>query len=65
MAEVGLVLFARTALAVMNEVLPPYGGKFSKHTFTRPQLMTILCLMRLMVRRLRAALPKYVNDDTE
>ena len=46
MAEVGLVLFARTALAVMQEVLPPYGSKFSKHTFTQPQLMTILCLMR-------------------
>jgi hypothetical protein len=30
----------------MNEVLPPYGSKFSKHTFTQPQLMTILCLMR-------------------
>jgi hypothetical protein len=46
MAEVGLVLFARTALAVMQEVLPPYGSKYSKHTFTQPQLMTILCLMR-------------------
>ena len=46
MAEVGLVLFARTALEVMQEVLPPYGSKFSKHTFTQPQLMTILCLMR-------------------
>jgi hypothetical protein len=46
MAEVGLVLFAKTALAVMQEVLPAYGSKFSKHTFTQPQLMTILCLMR-------------------
>jgi hypothetical protein len=46
MAEVGLVLFARTALEVMQEVLPAYGSKFSKHTFTQPQLMTILCLMR-------------------
>lgn len=46
MAEVGLVLFAMTALEVMNEVLPPYGSKYSKHTFTQPQLMTILCLMR-------------------
>jgi hypothetical protein len=46
MAEVGLVLFARAALEVMNEVLPPYGSKFSKHTFTQPQLMTTLCLMR-------------------
>src|ERR1041384_1012779 len=46
MAEVGLVFFARTALEVMQEVLPPYGSQFSKHTFTQPQLMTILCLMR-------------------
>jgi hypothetical protein len=46
MAEVGLVLFAKTALAVLQEVMPPYGSKFSKHTFTQPQLMTILCLMR-------------------
>ncbi len=46
MAEVGLVLFARTALGVMQEVLPAYSGKFSKRTFTQPQLMTILCLMR-------------------
>jgi hypothetical protein len=40
MAEVGLVLFARPALEVMREVLPAYGSKFSKHTFTQPQLMT-------------------------
>jgi hypothetical protein len=46
MAEVGLVLFARTALEVMRGVLPDYSGKYSKHTFTQPQLMTILCLMR-------------------
>ena len=46
MAEVGLVLFAKTALEVMQEVLPAYGSKFSKHTFTQPQLMTTLCLMR-------------------
>jgi hypothetical protein len=46
MAEVGLVLFAKTALEVIQEVLPAYSGKFSKHTFTQPQLMTILCLMR-------------------
>ena len=46
MAEVGLVLFAKTALGVLQEVLPAYSGKYSKHTFTQPQLMTILCLMR-------------------
>jgi hypothetical protein len=46
MAEVGLVHFARTALEVMQEVLPPYGSKYTKHTFKQPQLLTILCLMR-------------------
>lgn len=46
MVEVGLVLFAKTALEVMEEVLPAYSSKFSKHTFSQPQLMTILCLMR-------------------
>lgn len=46
MAEVGLVLFAKTALEVMQEVLPAYSSKYSKHTFTQPQLMTVLCLMR-------------------
>ena len=46
MAEVGLVLFARTAPAVVREVLPAYGSKFSRHAFTQPQLMTALRLMR-------------------
>lgn len=46
MAEVGLVLFAHTALEVINEILSAYCSKFSKYTFTQPQLMTILCLMR-------------------
>lgn len=50
MAEVGLVLFAKTTLAVMREVLPAYSSKYSKHTFTQPQLMTILCLMRFASR---------------
>jgi hypothetical protein len=40
------VLFAKTALEVMREVWPAYSGKYSKHTFTQPQPMTILCLMR-------------------
>ncbi len=41
MAEVGLVLFARPALEVMREVVPAYGSKFSKHTFTQPQLILV------------------------
>ncbi len=46
MAEVGLVQFAQSALQVAAAVLPPYRSKFSKHIFTQPQLLAILCLMR-------------------
>lgn len=46
MAEVGLLPFARTALHVCRSVLPRYRTRFSKHQFTQPQLLGILCLMR-------------------
>ena len=46
MAEVGLLPFARTALQVSRAVLPRYRTRFSKHQFTQPQLLAILCLMR-------------------
>ena len=46
MAEVGLVVFARTALAVCRGVLPDYRSRYSKHMFTQPQVLSILCLMR-------------------
>lgn len=46
MAEVGLVAFASCALDIAKQVIPMYRSKFSKHTFTRPQLLAILCLMR-------------------
>src|SRR3989304_7986874 len=46
MAEVGLLPFARTALEVAPPVLPPYRSRFSKHQFTQPQLLAVLCLMR-------------------
>jgi hypothetical protein len=46
MPEIGLLPFARTALQVARAVLPPYRSRFSKHQFTQPQLLTILCLMR-------------------
>jgi hypothetical protein len=46
MAEVGLLAFARTAWEVDRAVLPPYRIRFSKHQFTQPQLLAILCLMR-------------------
>jgi len=34
------------ALQVAHAVLPPYRTRFSKHQFTQPQLLAILCLMR-------------------
>jgi IS5 family transposase len=46
MAEVGLVDFAKCALAIAKKVMPLYRSKYSKHTFTQPQLLAILCLMR-------------------
>jgi hypothetical protein len=46
MAEVGLVKFASVALRVGQAVLPAYRSKFSKHCFTQPQLLAVLCLMR-------------------
>ena len=46
MAEVGLLPFARIALQVSRAVLPCYRSRFSKHQFTQPQLLAILCLMR-------------------
>jgi Transposase DDE domain/Transposase domain (DUF772) len=44
--EVGLVRFARVAMEIAEAILPTYRSKFSKHTFTQPQLLAILCLMR-------------------
>jgi hypothetical protein len=55
MAEVGLVRFARVALEVAEAVLPDYRTKFSKRTFTQPQLLAVLCLMRYEDWTLRKA----------
>jgi Transposase domain (DUF772) len=46
MPEIGLLPFARAALGVASAVLPTYRSRFSKHQFTQPQLLAILCLMR-------------------
>jgi len=46
MAEVGRLPFARVALEVATAVLPPYRSRYSKHQFTQPQLLAVLCLMR-------------------
>jgi transposase-like protein DUF772 len=55
MAEVGLVRFARVALGVAEAFLPDYRTKFSKHVFTQPQLLAVLCLMRYEDWTLRKA----------
>ena len=55
MSEVGLVRFAKMALEVAEAVLPDYRSKFSKHVFTQPQLLAILCLMRYEDWTLRKA----------
>ena len=55
MSEVGLVPFARVALEVSREVVPPYGHRFSPQRFTQPQLLAILCLMRYEDWTFRAA----------
>ncbi len=46
MAEVGVVRFAQVAREVAEAALPRYRSPFSKHTFTQPTLLAILCLMR-------------------
>ena len=46
MAEVGLVRFARVALEAATAAVPLYRSRFSKHVFTQPQLLAVLCLMR-------------------
>lgn len=46
MAEVGLVRFAHVVHEVAEAVLPSYRSKYSKHLFTQPALLAILCLMR-------------------
>ena len=55
MAEVSLVRFARVALGVAESVLPDYRTEFSKRTFTQPQLLAVLCLMRYEDWTLRKA----------
>lgn len=46
MAEVGLVRCAQVAREVAEAMLPTYRSKYSKHLFTQPWLLAILCLMR-------------------
>lgn len=46
MAEIGVVRFAQVAREVAAAILPRYRSPYSKHTFTQPTLLAILCLMR-------------------
>jgi hypothetical protein len=46
MAEIGVVRFAQVAREIAEAALPQYRSPFSKHTFTQPALLAILCLMR-------------------
>lgn len=46
MAEVGLVRFARVCRSVAATAIPAYRSRYSKHVFTQPQLLAVLCLMR-------------------
>lgn len=46
MAEIGLVAFATCALEIAQRSMPSYRSKFSKHVFTQPQLLAMVCLMR-------------------
>ena len=46
MAEIGLVQLARVALDVAQATVPRDRMTFSKHQFTQPQLLAILCPVR-------------------
>jgi hypothetical protein len=65
MAEVGLLRFARVALEVAKAVLPDYRTKFSKHVFTQPQLLAVVCLMRYEDWALRKAEVRLAEHSDE
>jgi hypothetical protein len=46
MPRIGLVRFATVALDAARAVVPDYRAPRSKHVFTQPQLLAVLCLMR-------------------
>jgi hypothetical protein len=46
MAKAGLVRFSRLDWEVGQSVLPVQRTRLSKHAFTHPQLLAVLCLMR-------------------
>jgi hypothetical protein len=42
------VRVAREALAVGRNALPPYASRYSKHTYTQPQLFALLALKQFL-----------------
>ncbi len=42
------VRLAREALTVGRMALPPYGSRYSKHTYTQPQLFALLVLKQFL-----------------
>ena len=42
------VRVAREALAVGRMALPPYASRYSKHTYTQPQLFALLALKQFL-----------------
>ena len=42
------VRFSREALAVGRLALPPYASRYSKHTYTQPQLFALLALKQFL-----------------
>jgi len=46
LAEVGLLPFARVHCKWPRRFCRPTVTRFSKHQFTQPQLLAVLCLMR-------------------
>ena len=65
MAEVGLVRFAKVAMEIAEAILPAYRSKFSKHTFTQPQLLAVLWLMRYEDWTLRKAEVRLAEQHGE
>lgn len=39
-----LLKFTQICMNLATEQVPPYSSKFSKHTFTQPQLVVLYCL---------------------
>lgn len=62
----GLVDFAKCAVANIKRVLPLYRSQYSKHTFTQPQLLAILCLMRYEAQCMKMAFLRiHARVDTQ